>query len=238
MGRATALVCAREGARVMVADNRLDAAEDTAAAIRAEGFRSESVACDVTDPEQCLAAVTATVRAFDRLQLLVNNVGVGDFGSATETDVDAFDRILSVNLRGHFLMVKHALPAISDAGGGAIVNVSSINALRSGAGVGYETSKAALRGLTRNVALSAGPLNVRANTVLPGIIDSPLVRRTAAEHHLDADEILRGMTARVPLGRAGTPWDVAQAIAFLLSDDAAYITGIELIVDGGLDVPM
>lgn len=219
-GRATAMVCAREGAQVMVADNRLDAAEETVAAIEAEGFVSRAVACDVTSSEQCRAAVEATVDSLGALQLLVNNVGIGDFGGAVDTSPDDFDRSLMVNVRGHFLMIKHALAAIASAGGGAIVNVSSINALRSGAGIGYETSKAALRGLTRNVALSEGPLNVRANTVLPGVIDSPLVRKTAAAHHVDADEVLQGLTARIPLSRPGTPWDVANAIAFLLSDDA------------------
>lgn len=237
-GRATALLCAREGAAVVVADHRLAAAEETVAALHAEGWPAAAVACDVADPEQCRAAVDAAVATFGRLQLLVNNVGIGDSSGAADTPVEVFDHGLRVNVRGHFLMIKHALPAMAAAGGGAIVNVSSLNARRSGAGVAYETSKAALRGLTRNVALSGGPLNVRANAVLPGVVDSPLLRRTASEHGLDADAVLAGLSARIPLGRPGSPWEVARAVVFLLSDDAAYITGTELVVDGGLDVPM
>lgn len=229
-GRATAIACAREGALVMVADRRLDAAQETATEIRAAGHRAEALACDIVDPDQCRDAVAATVDAFDQLNLLVNNVGISDFGTVLDTTQDAFDRLMLVNVRGQFAMIKHALPRMAEAGGGAIVNVSSLNAKRSGgAGIGYETSKAALFGLTRNIAMTAASSNVRVNSVLPGVIDSALLRRYLGDQELD-------MAARIPLGRLGTPWEVASAIVFLLSDDASYVTGTELIVDGGLNV--
>lgn len=231
-GRAAAITLAREGAAVVVADRVLEAAQETAAAIVAEGGRAEAVACDVVHEEQCRAAVAASVRAFGRLQLLVNNVGIADLGGPGETAVDDFDRVQAVNVRGHFLTIKHALPELEKAGGGAIVTVSSLNALRVGAGISYETSKAALLGLTRHVAASAASRGVRANVVIPGVIDSTMLRRFAPP------ELIDGFAAKIPLGRVGTPWEVARAIAFLLSDDAAYITATELIVDGGMSAPM
>jgi NAD(P)-dependent dehydrogenase (short-subunit alcohol dehydrogenase family) len=231
-GRAAAIACAREGALVMVADRRFDAAEETVAEIRSAGHRAEAVACDVTDPDQCREAVAATAGAFGGIDLLVNNVGIGDFGTVTDTPVDAFDQLMHVNVRGHFLTIKHALPEMAGRGGGAIVNVSSLNAYRSGgAGIGYETSKAALLGLTRNVAMTAAALNVRVNTILPGVIDSALLRRYVGDQELD-------LAARIPLRRLGTPWEVAGVIVFLLSDEASYVTGTDLIVDGGLNIPL
>jgi NAD(P)-dependent dehydrogenase (short-subunit alcohol dehydrogenase family) len=123
-GRATAIVCGREGARVMVADLSLKLAEETAAAIRAEGGKAESIASDISDEESCRKAVEATVRAFGGLNLLVNNVGIAVGGRLLETSTEQFDQMTTVNLRGHFLMMKHAIPAIAKSGGGAIVNVS------------------------------------------------------------------------------------------------------------------
>jgi NAD(P)-dependent dehydrogenase (short-subunit alcohol dehydrogenase family) len=140
---------------------------------------------------------------------------------------EEFDRVMAVNVRGHFTTIKHAMPELAKSGG-AIVAVSSIYALRTGAaGIAYDTSKAALLGLSRNVAARAASDGVRMNTVLPGIINSTMLRRYSAGQDID-------FTPQIPLGRVGTPWDVAKAIAFLLSDDASFITGTELIVDGGM----
>lgn len=231
-GRAAAIACAREGAQVMVADRRFDAAEETVAEIRSEGNEAAAVACDVTDSDQCRDAVAATVKAFSGLDLLVNNVGVGDFGDVLDTPADAFDQLMRVNVRGQFLVIKHAQPEIAKRGGGAVVNVSSLNAYRSGgAGVGYEASKAAVLGLTRNVSMTAAALNVRVNTVVPGVIDSALLRRQLGDQELD-------LSSRIPLRRLGTPWEVASVVVFLLSDDASYVTGTEVLVDGGISVPL
>jgi NAD(P)-dependent dehydrogenase (short-subunit alcohol dehydrogenase family) len=228
-GRAAAIHCAREGASVAVADRNLAAAEETAKDIRASGFKAHAIACDVSDAAQCREAVAATVKAFGALHGLVNNVGIADMLPPIDASEEEFERVLKVNVRGQFAAIKYALPEMVRVGGGAIVNVSSLNALRSGggAGVAYETSKAALLGLTRNIALSMAPQNIRVNCVLPGIIDSTMLRRYVGDMQID-------FTPRIPLRRLGTPWEVAKAIAFLLSDDASYITGTELVVDGGV----
>src|ERR1700731_1028477 len=143
-GRATAIMCAREGAAVMVADRLLEPAQQTAAAIRDEGGRAEAVAADVSIEDQCRGAVEATIRAFSSLHLLVNNVGIAVGGNLLKTSTDDFDKMFAVNLRSHFLMMRYAVPEIAKAGGGAIVNVSSLAAIRSNTQISYEATKAAI----------------------------------------------------------------------------------------------
>jgi NAD(P)-dependent dehydrogenase (short-subunit alcohol dehydrogenase family) len=226
-GRATAIMCAREGAAVMVADRSLELAQQTAAAIREEGGRAEAVASDVAIEDQCRTAVEAALRAFGGLHLLVNNVGIGIGGNLLKTTTEQFDKMLAVNLRGHFLTMRYAVPEIAKSGGGAIVNVSSLAAMRSNTMISYEATKAALLGLSRSAAVSHARDNIRVNTILPGLIDSTMVRREIGDREA-------AVAPRIPMRRQGTPWEIAKAIVFLLSDDASYITGTELIVDGGL----
>ena len=226
-GRATAIMCAREGAAVMVADRSLELAQETANAIREEGGRAEAVAGDVSIEEQCRGAVEATIRSFGGLHLLVNNVGIAIGGDLLKTATTDFDKMLAVNLRSHFLMMRYAVPEIAKAGGGAIVNVSSMAALRSNRQISYEATKAAILGLSRSAAVSHARDNIRVNTILPGLIDSSMVRRLVGDREA-------AVAPRIPMRRQGTPWEIAKAIVFLLSDDASYITGTELIVDGGL----
>jgi NAD(P)-dependent dehydrogenase (short-subunit alcohol dehydrogenase family) len=185
------------------------------------------VAADVSREEDCRHACEAAVRAFGKLNLLVNNVGIALGARLLETDSEQFNTMMNVNVRGQFWMMKYAVPEIIKAGGGAIVNVSSLAALRSGSGLPYETSKAALLGLTRSVAVTHARDNVRVNTILPGLINSSMVRRLIGDRE-------ERVAPRIPMHRQGTPWEIAKAIVFLLSDDASYITGTELIVDGGL----
>jgi NAD(P)-dependent dehydrogenase (short-subunit alcohol dehydrogenase family) len=227
-GRAIAIECAREGAAVMVADRNLAAAEDTAKAIRDEGNRAKAVRCDLLNASDCENAVRVTVSAFDALHLLVNNAAITDFTCVVDTPDEEFERVMRVNVRGYFLAMKYALPEMARAGGGAIVNISSLAALRTGpgSGVAYDTSKAALLGLTRNAAVTGAAQKVRVNSVLPGIINSTILRRYLGDRQID-------FASRIPAGRLGTPWEIAKAVAFLLSDDASYITGTELLVDGG-----
>ena len=226
-GRATAIICAREGAAVMVADRSEALAGETAAAIRAEGGRADSIAADVSREDDCRHACEAAVRAFGKLNLLVNNVGIAIGGRLLETTTEQFDTMAGVNVRGQFLMMKYAVPEIAKTGGGAIVNVSSLAALRTGSGLPYETTKAALLGMTRSVAVTHARDNIRVNTILPGLINSSMVRRLVGDRE-------ERVAPRIPMRRQGTPWEIAKAIVFLLSDDASYITGTELIVDGGL----
>lgn len=223
-GRATAMLCAREGAAVMVADRSLASAQETAAMIRAEQGRAEAVAADVLSEDACREAVKATVEKFGGLQLLVNNVGIAVGGALLSATGEQFDQMMAVNVRGHFLMMKHAVPEMKKAGGGAIVNVSSAAALRGG-GI-YGVTKAAVVTLTRSVALMHARDKVRANTVLPAYIDSTISRRLMGDRESRA-------VALVPLARTGTVWELAEAIVFLLSDQASYITGTELLIDGG-----
>ena len=226
-GRATAIMCAREGAEVMVADLSGDLAGETASAIRSEGGRAESVAADISREDDCRAACEAAVRSFGKLNLLVNNVGIALGGRLLETTTEQFDKMVAVNMRGQFLMMKYAVPEIAKAGGGAIVNVSSLAALRTGSGLPYETTKASLLGMTRSVAVAHARNNIRVNTILPGLINSSMVRRLIGDRE-------EAVAPRIPMRRQGTPWEIAKAIVFLLSDDASYVTGTELIVDGGL----
>ena len=228
-GRATAIMCAREGAAVMVADRALKLAEETAAAIREERGRAQAVEADVSREEDCRRAVEATVAAFGALHLLVNNVGIGIGADLLRTTTEQFDRMFAVNLRSHFLTMRYAVPEIAKAGGGAIVNVSSLAALRSNRLIPYEATKAALLGLSRSAANSHARDKIRVNTILPGLINSSMVRREIGDREAQ-------VAPRIPMGRQGTPWEIAKAIVFLLSDDASYITGAELIVDGGLSV--
>lgn len=230
-GRAIAMQCAREGASVMVGDLNLASAQATADAIRDAGGAAGALACDLMDAEQSRSAIERTLEEFGALHGLVNNAALSDITDVLATSEDEFQRILALNVRGYFMSMKHAIPVIARSGGGAVVNVSSLAALRSGAGSGvaYDTSKAALGGLTRNAAVSAGAQNVRVNNLLPGIINSTILRRMAGNHPLDFGD-------RIPMGRMGSPWEIGKVAAFLLSDDASYVTGVDLLVDGGAAV--
>jgi len=224
-GRATAILAAREGAAVMVVDRALESATKTAEMIRSEGGRAEAFAADVRDEEACRGAVAAAVKAFGGLHLLVNNVGIA-IGHTLHSPTAEFDTAIDVNVRGHLLMMRYAIPEMVKAGGGAIVNISSVSAIRGG-GVSYATSKAALSGLSRAVALAHAKDGIRVNTVLPGAINSAMARRLAGDREAQ-------VAPHIPMGRQGTPWEIAKAVIFLLSDDASYITAVELLVDGGV----
>jgi len=226
-GRATAILCAREGASVMVADVNSALAHETAAAIRAEGGKADSCVADVSKEDDCRRAVEDAVRRFGSLHLLVNNVGIAIGRSLLNTTTDEFDTMYQVNLRSHFLVMRYAVPEIVKAGGGSIVNVSSVAAVLAGSGIAYESTKAALLGLSRSVAVRYARDGVRCNTILPGLINSSMVRREIGDREAR-------VAPRIPMGRQGTPWEIANAIVFLLSNDASYITGTTLIVDGGI----
>jgi NAD(P)-dependent dehydrogenase (short-subunit alcohol dehydrogenase family) len=227
-GRAAALL-ARAGARVLVVDLERERAERTVAMITAEGGTAAAFVADVTDEAQARAMVAAAVERFGRLDCLDNNVGIGGRGSVVDVAPENWRRVMQVNVDSMFLASRHAIPAMKEtAGGGAIVNVSSISALRPRGLAAYSTSKGAVIALTRAMAVDHGPDGIRVNCVAPGPVYTPMVyarQMTAA-----AREARRKASV---LGIEGTGWDIGRAVRFLLSSEARYITGQTLVVDGG-----
>ena len=229
-GRAIAVLTAREGAAVACADIDSGAAAATVALAEAEpeGGKAVAITADVADPEQCAAMVEQAESSLGGLDGLVLNVGIGRGAGLEGTSVEDWDLALNVNLRAHFLTCRAALPWMGE--GAAIVLMSSVAGLRAGSrSPSYDSSKAALFGLCRHVAREGVARGVRANTVTPGLIDTPLGRAAKARNPSRA-----AGAARVPMRREGTAWEIAYATVFLLSGEASYITGQTLVVDGGL----
>jgi NAD(P)-dependent dehydrogenase (short-subunit alcohol dehydrogenase family) len=232
-GRAIATLLAREGARVLCADRDVARAEKTVAAIRAEGGQAEAIACDVTKRAECDAAVAAA----GTLDILVNNVGIGgNDGPAHTVAEEAFDRILSVNLKGVLNGIAAAIPGMRDRKSGAIVNISSLAGIAGYHMVAYETSKAAVNRLTQSTALANAKYGIRINAVAPGLMDTPMaIDGIARARGLDREVVRAERAQRVPLlARMGDAWDTAYATLFLCSDEAKFITGVILPVDGGM----
>ena len=239
-GRATAILLAREGASVIVVDRDLASAEETARLAREEGGTASALAADITREADVAAAIQQTLAAHGRIDILHNNVGaslaLGD-ATATELEADAFDRLYQVNLRGMWLACKHALPAMQKQGSGSIVNISSMAAWEAYPYVGYKTTKAGVIALTQNIAMANARYGVRANVILPGLMNTPMAIEARVAAGTPREEVIAGRNARVPLGRKmGSAWDVAYASLFLHSDEAKFITGVSLPVDGGASV--
>ncbi|HEV8638120.1 MAG TPA: glucose 1-dehydrogenase [Chloroflexota bacterium] len=229
-GKATAILFAREGARVVLVDERADWAEETQRIVAAEGGQARLVEADAADPEACRRVVGEALEAFGALHVLVNNVGVtGPAGTALEVDPEAWERAMHTNVTSMVLMAKEAVPAMIAAGGGAIVNVASVAGLRGGhPSLLYPTSKAAVIGLTRSMAAHHGREGVRVNCVAPGMVYTPMVAARGMTPALREARRRRSL-----LQTEGTAWDVAAAVAFLASDQARWITGVVLPVDAG-----
>ena len=225
-GRAIAVTAGRAGAAVACADLDGPAAERTAELVEAEGATAHVFTADVADADACAALVTDAAAAMGGLDGLVCNVGIGAGMGLTHTSADQWDAVFAVNARAHFLLAAAALQTMPE--GGSVVFISSIAGMTAGSRIpAYDASKAALTGLCRQTAAEGARRGIRANIVAPGLIDTPLGR-------LATDGRPSRTKAPVPLGRQGTAWEVAEAVVFLLSDRASYITSQQLAVDGGL----
>jgi meso-butanediol dehydrogenase/(S,S)-butanediol dehydrogenase/diacetyl reductase len=231
IGRATCLLFAREGARVAVADKRHEAAGAVAAEC---GGGTIALAVDVSVSEQVKRMVDDTVARFGRLDVLVANAGYGITGSVVETDEDAWEALMAVNVRGVYLCAKHAIPAMKRTGGGAIVNTASVVAsigIRNRAA--YCASKGAVAALTRAIAIDHVGDGIRCNAIAPGTIDTPYFDDILRYSPVAADS-RKALEARQLLGRLGTPEEIAAGILFLASDESRFATGSILTVDGGM----
>lgn len=236
-GRATSVLYAKEGARLVLVDRNRDAVDRTATLVREEGGTCITVTADVSNAEGITSFVDAALNEYGAIDVLQANVGIGSIGSLLEYPLSRWELMYRVNVTSLFLAAQAVIPHMKRQGGGAIVNVSSIASLRS---VGqpfaaYSSSKAAANQLIRAMAIEFAPDNVRCNSVVVGFVDTP----TVALAYRDLDEAARAAlsetrAAAVPLKRMGTAWDIAQASAFLASNDAQFITGTEIVVDGGM----
>ena len=230
IGAATAKLLAQEGAAVVLGDVLEKEGQETAARIVAAGGRATFIPLDVARPENWQQVIAAAVAAYGKLDILVNNAGISGRAAVAETDVATWERVLEINGKGVFLGIKAAIPELRKAGGGSIINISSIyGIIGSETSAAYHASKGAVRILTKAAAIQYAADHIRVNSVHPGFVDSPM---TAASHALPEVHHLR--ISRTPLGRMGTPEDIAAGILYLASDESSFVTGSELVIDGGM----
>jgi len=230
-GRAAAILFAREGARVLIVDQNRSAAEETLEAIRKEGGEAEVFIGDVTRAEDCAAVVNRALAFWRKLDILDNNVGISGPGNVVEVQEDLWDHVMAVNVKSMMLMSKFAVPAMAAKKGGSIINISSISALRPRGLTPYSASKGAVIALTRAMAIDHAKDGIRVNCIAPGPVYTPMV------YARGMSEELRDRRRRSsPLGIEGTGWDIGYAALFLASEEARFITGVVLPVDGGVTV--
>jgi NAD(P)-dependent dehydrogenase (short-subunit alcohol dehydrogenase family) len=237
-GKATAVLFAREGAKVFAVDINLAAAEETKGIIDQEGGECTVHGADVSNSEEVRGIVDRCMGTYGRIDILHNNVGIVVVGGPVETTEETWDRVNAVNLKSMFLTCKYVLPHMERQGGGAIVNISSIAAIRY-TGIPYITyyaTKAGILQLTQGIALQYAEKNIRANAILPGLMDTPMIREPLKDAYAegDVDKMIEIRNQQCPMKRMGDAWDVAYAGLFLASDEAKYITGTQLVVDGGI----
>jgi len=234
-GKATAIVFAREGARVMAVDLNLEAAAETKRLIDDEGGECVVFKADMSKSSDCKSMVEECIQTFDHVDILHNNVGISGIGGPVECSEETWDRVMAINLKSMFLTCKYVLPYMEKQGSGSIVNISSINAISITIPmVAYSASKAGVIAFTREVAFQYAPKGIRVNVILPGLMKTPMVEFSGGKdvYGGEVDEMWRRRDAMSPTRKQGEPWDIAHAALFLASDEAKYITGTTLIVDG------
>jgi len=233
IGRATALLFAREGAAVAIVDFDEPHARTAVQDIEAQGGQAIFIRCDVTRADECQHAVQTILERFGRLDILFNNAGIVRRADVIETTEEEWDRVMDVNVKSIFLMSKYAVPVMAAAGGGAIINTSSGWGLKGGGNaVAYCASKGAVTNMTRAMAIDHGKQKIRVNAVCPGDTDTPMLRDEARQLG-ETEEGFLAEAANRPLGRFAQPEEIAQAVLYLASDAASYVTGTALVVDGG-----
>jgi NAD(P)-dependent dehydrogenase (short-subunit alcohol dehydrogenase family) len=235
-GKASAVAYARAGARVVCADLDLAAAEETAAIVKDEGGTAIAIACDVVRERDVENTVATALTRFKRIDILHNNVGHAAMGGPPDLDEQTWQREIDVNLKGAFLACRHAIPIMLSQGRGVVTNISSIAAVRYTGYpyASYYAAKGAVNQLTVAIALQYARQGLRANAIMPGLMDTPLIYQQISGSYASSEEMVRKRHEASPTGRMGTAWDVANAAVFLASDEASYINGVCLPVDGGL----
>jgi NAD(P)-dependent dehydrogenase (short-subunit alcohol dehydrogenase family) len=239
-GRAAAVAYAREGAYVFAVDLDRHSAEETAEIIRGEGHEASALSADVTDASRMQATISQVLAEAGRVDILHNNVGFTRMGGPVEVEFEDWNRLLALNTAGIYLACRHVLPGMVERGRGVVTNISSVASVGAGPYPQplYGAAKATVNGLTRGLAVRYAPSKVRINAILPGVMDTPLIHQQIAGNYADREAMMAGRHARVPMGFMGNAWDVANAAVFLASDEARYITGVVLPVDGGLTCTM
>jgi len=239
-GKATAVAFAREGAQVFCVDRNAAAASETVEIIAAEGGHALAFAADASREADIAAMVATCLKSYGRIDVLDNNVGIAETGNVVDVSEADWDRVFAINLKSAFLAMKHVIPVMTQQGGGSIINISSIASIRhlGISYVTYGTTKAAMNQLTRTTAVEFAANNIRVNAILPGLMKTPMVEHSvglaASYAKGDVEAMWRARDAQVPMGHMGDAWDVANAALFLASDESKYVTGIELVVDGGI----
>jgi NAD(P)-dependent dehydrogenase (short-subunit alcohol dehydrogenase family) len=236
-GKASAIVYAREGAKVLAVDIDFEAAKETASRIRSEGGACEPWAADVSKSVDCENAIEACIQRFGRIDVLHNNVGITNSGGPIEYDEEDWDRMMNVNVKSMFLTAKYALPHMERQRSGSIINIGSINAVRAipFPKAAYAASKAAVIGLSREIAIQYASKGIRCNVVLVGLVKTPIVENNNVKlYGGDVEEMWRMRDRMSPTGKQGESWDVANTCLFLATDESKYINGVVLPVDGGL----
>ena len=236
-GKASAIVYAREGARVMLVDYNLEAVEETKGAIEKEGKECFTFKADVSKSGDCRSIIERCIETYGRVDILHNNVGIEIPGGMDDMSEEDWDKTMNINLKSIFLTCKYALPYMEKQGSGSIINISSVNAIRNlpYISAAYSASKAGIIALTREMAIQYASKGIRANTILPGLMNTPMVVTALTETFGgDVAQMNRVRDAMIPTKKQGEPWDVAYLALFLASDESKYITGAAILVDGGL----